>query len=186
MLIYNSIVFYFIIVLFYFRFHNIERNKLEKFIFCISIPFFGFVAVALLERKQTIALLGVEKKEKDEEKENSKQYLTKIQSSLIDNIIVNDYETVREMILSIKSMNFEEQCKVYRIAIKSKNMEISHVAAISLMRIQNYYEQLFTNMELNTNLSFEEDLKKYIDEINQYMKCKFIHGALYEKYSKKL
>ena len=182
MLLYRSIVIYFIIVLVYFRFRDIERNKTEKFIFSMFIPIFGFITVVLSERVQAKPKEEKKIEKKNLEKDKNKEYLTNIQSSLVDDLAVNDYESAREMILSVKSLNLEEQCKIYHIAIKSKNIEISHIAAVSLMRIQNYFEKLFAHMELKADLTKTEDLKKYIKGIHKYLKCKLIQGALYKKY----
>lgn len=185
-MLYKCIVIYFIIMLLYFRIHNIKNNRLEKIILSIFIPIFGFLAVVLSEgrEKQIKKESKVEKKKDDKEKE--KEYLTNIQSSLLDNLVIQDYEQAREMILSTKSLKLEEQCKICHIAIKSKNVEISHIAAVSLMRIQGYFEKLFAHMENRVNLEKIDNLKKYIDSMNRYLKCELAQGALRKKYIKKL
>ena len=186
MLLYRSIVIYFIIILVYFRVHDIEKNKLEKFIFSMFIPIFGFITVILSEKLQAVPKDEIKIEKKNTEKEKSKEFLTNIQSSLIDNLTVNDYEKAREMILSIKSLSLEEQCKICHSGIKSRNIEISHIAAVSLMRIQNYFEKLFAHMELKADLTKIENLKKYINGIHKYLECNLVQGALYNKYIEKL
>lgn len=185
-MLYRVIIIYFVIVLVYFKVINIENNKFAKFIFSMFIPVFGFLTVILTEMIKTKPKEEINENKINNEKEKSKEYLTKIQSSLIDNLSIGDYENAREMILSIKALNLEEHCKVCKIAIKSKNVEISHIAAVSLMRIKNYFEKLLAHMELKTDLEKIENLKKYIYGIHKYLKCELVQGALNRKYREKL
>lgn len=185
-MLYECIVIYCIIVLIYFRFCNIENSKWEKFIFSIFVPVIGFINVIMSEHIKIKASEEVAEEKKNTEKEKNKEYLTKIQSSLVDNLTIKDYEKARETILSSKALPLEEQCKICHIAIKSKNFEISHISAVSLMRIQNYFEKFLVHMGFKTDLSKIENLKKYIDGIYKYLDCKLVQGALENKYRKKL
>lgn len=185
-MLYRSIVIYFIIVLVYFKVNNIEKNKLEKFIFSMFIPVFGFLTVILSESTKSLQKEENKLEKNNTEGEKNKEYLINIQSSLVDDLTIDDYEKAREMILAIKPLQLVEQCKICHIAIKSKNVEISHIAAVSLMRIQNYFEKFFVHMELKTDLTKVDNLKKYIDGLYRYLKCKLVQGALMKKYRAKL
>ena len=185
-MLYRIIVIYFIIVLVYFKVRNIENNKLEKFVFSLFIPIFGFLTVILAEYSKNLSKEENKTEKKNSDREKSKEYLTQIQSSLIDNLTIEDYENAREMVLYTKSLKLEEQCKICHLAIKSKNVEISHIAAVSLMKIQNYFERFLAHMELKTDLEKTENLKKYIDGVNRYLECKLVQGALRNKYREKL
>ena len=185
-MIYRLITIYFIIVLIYFKMCHIENNKLEKFIFSIFVPIFGFLAVVLSENTKILQVNEKNEQKEKSNKEKDKDYLTQIQSSLIDNLTIGDYENAREMVLYTKSLKLEEQCKICHMAIKSKNVEISHIAAVSLMKIQNYFEKLFVHMELKTDMTKAENLKKYINSINNYLRCNLVQGALKDKYKDKL
>ena len=185
-MLYRSIIIYFIIVLVYFKINHIKNNKLEKFIFSMLIPIFGFITVVLTENAKELPKEEIKVEKKNTEKEKSKEYLTNVQSSLVDNLTIQDYEKAREMVLYTKTLKLEEQCKICHIAIKSKNVEISHIAAVSLMRIQSYFEKLFTHMESKTDLTKIENLKKYIDGVSKYLDCELVQGALKRKYAEKL
>lgn len=181
-MIYRIIIIYLIIVLIYFKIHDIENNKLEKMLFSILIPFFGFVAVILSEVTTTSIEPEVKQNNKNSEIQKSKEFLTYIQSSLVDNLAIEDYDKAREIILSTKSLQLKEQCNICHIAINSKDTEISHIAAVSLMRIQNYFEKFLAHMELKTDLTKIDNLKKYIDGIDKYLDCKIAYGTLRNKY----
>lgn len=185
-MLYRGIVIYFIIVLVYFKINHIKNNKLEKFIFSMLIPIFGFITVILTENAKELPKEDIKVEKKNTEKEKSKEYLTNVQSSLIDNLTIENYEKAREMVLYTKALKLEEQCEICHIAIKSKNVEISHIAAVSLMKIQSYFEKLFTHMESKTDLTRIDNLKKYIDGVNKYLNCKLVQGALKKKYVEKL
>lgn len=185
-MIYRIITIYFIIVLIYFKFRHIENNKLEKIIFSIFVPVFGLISVILSENTKLLKENEkIEQKEKNN-KEKNKDYFTQIQSSLIDNLLIEDYEKVREMVLYSRALKLEEQCKICHMAIKSKDVEISHIAAVTLMKIQNYFEKFFLHMELKTDMTKAENLKKYINGLNNYLRCKLAQGALKNKYREKL
>lgn len=185
-MLYECIVIYCIIVLVYFKFCNIKNSKWEKFIFSIFIPVIGFINVIMSEHIKIKPSEEVVEEKKNTEKEKHKEYLTNIQSSLVDDLTIKDYEKSREIILSSKALPLEEQCKICHIAIKSKNVEISHISAVSLMRIQNYFEKFLAHMEFKTDLSKIENLKKYIDGIYKYLECELVQGALKNKYRKEL
>lgn len=185
-MLYRGIVIYFIIVLFYFKINHIEKNRVEKFMFSIFVPIFGFITVVLTENIKIMNKNKTEQENRNTEKERSKEYLMNIQSALIDNLTIKDYEKAREIILSTKSLKLQEQCKICHIAIKSKNVEISHISAVSLMKIQGYFERVITHMELKTDLSKIENLKKYIDSVYKYLQCDLLQGELKRSYQRKL
>lgn len=185
-MIYRIIVIYLIIILIYFKIYHIENNKFEKMLFSILVPFFGFAVVFFSEIITTSSKYSEKQKNKKNEIQRSKEFLTIIQSSLLDNLEIEDYDKAREIILSTKSLKLKEQCQICHIAINSKNVEISHIAAVSLMRIQNYFEKLFVHMESKTDLSKTENLKRYINGINKYLDCEIAYGTLKNKYMEKL
>lgn len=180
------IIIYLIVVLVYFRLHGVKTNKIEKLIFSICIPIFGLVVTIFSE-------MTINEDEKDTKSintqtnkiEKSKEFLTYIQSSILDNLTIEDYEKTREIILSMQTLPLKKQCQICQIAIWSKNIEISHISAVCLMRIKTYFEKFFVHMESYTDLNKVENIEKYINGLDNYLKCKIVYGSLKNNYINK-
>lgn len=169
------IILYYICTLAYLNIRKIENYKNQKMIFAICIPIFGLIAVIISDtmEKNNKLQKGSEKTRKITKK--NKDFLNEIQSSIIDDLAVENYEKAREIMLSIKSLPFNVQCEIYNIAINSKNVEIAHIAAVSIMRIQTYFEKELAKYENKEN---PEDLQKYIECLNTYIDCNLAYGGL--------
>lgn len=178
------IIIYLIVVLVYFKIYDVKTNKIEKFIFSIFIPIFGLIVTIFSEMKVIMIEENTRTNLKTQKNkiEKSKEFLTYIQSSILDNLTIEDYEKVREIILSIQALPLKKQCEICQIAIGSKNVEISHISAVSLMRIKTYFEKLFVHMESYTDLNKVENIEKYINGLNNYLECKLVYGSLKDNY----
>lgn len=181
-------IIYLIIVLVYFQIHGVKNNKIEKLIFSICLPIFGLIITILSEviiredKNQKKVIVSTQKNKI----ERSKEFLTHIQSSVLDNLDIENYSKTREIILSIQSLPLRKQCEVCRITIWSKNVEISHISAVCLMRIKTYFEKLFVHMESYTDLNKIENIERYIHGLYNYLECKIVYGSLKENYINKL
>ena len=181
-------IIYLIIVLVYFQIHGVKNNKIEKLIFSICLPIFGLIITILSEviiredKNQKKVIVSTQKNKI----ERSKEFLTHIQSSVLDNLDIENYSKTREIILSIQSLPLRKQCEVCRITIWSKNVEISHISAVCLMRIKTYFEKLFVHMESYTDLNKIENIERYIHGLYNYLECKIVYGSLREEYVNKI
>lgn len=187
-MLYRIIIVYLIIVLVYFKIHGVKKNKIEKFIFSICIPIFGLIITILSEISEN-KKISTSKNYTNTSKnkiEQSKEFLTNIQSSVIDDLDLKDYEKTREIILSMQTLPLKKQCEICQITIWSKNIEISHISAVSLMRIKTYFEKFFVHMETYMDLSKIENIERYINGLNNYLECKIVYGSLKEKYVNKI
>ena len=182
------IIIYLIVVLVYFKLHGVKNNKIEKFIFSLFIPLFGLVVTVLSEmpKKEHDKKIKGNTNTQKNKIERSKEFLTYIQGSILDNLSIEDYEKTREIILSMQTLPLKKQCKICQIAIWSKNIEISHISAVCLMRIKTYFEKFFVHMESYTDLNKVENIEKYINGLNNYLQCKIVYGSLKENYNHKL
>lgn len=187
-MLYRIIIVYLIVVLVYFKIHGVKTNKIEKFIFSICIPIFGLVVTILSDISEKPKANTVKKDSNTSKNkiEISKEFLTYIQSSVIDNLSLEDYEKTREIILSMQTLPLKKQCEICQITIWSKNVEISHISAVSLMRIKTYFEKFFAHMETYMDLSRIENIERYINRLNNYLECKIVYGSLREKYINKI
>lgn len=172
------LILYLVIVFIYFYLTGKKQNRLQKIILSICLPVFGLISVIISDFniKKTILIYNKTGKTIDEIKD-SKFLLTK-QSTLWDNLENNEFEKVRETILSIGSLTLPEQAKIYNTAMKSENMEIAHIAAVSRMRIQTHFENYIAHIERNSDKNKIENLKKEIREIDRYIQCNFTYGTL--------
>ena len=179
---------YLIVVLVYFKIHDVKSNKIEKFIFSICIPIFGLIVTILSDIKvnPNVKKIKIDTNAPKNKIEKSKEFLTHIQSSVVDDLSLEDYEKTREIILSMQTLPLKKQCEICQITIWSKNIEISHISAVSLMRIKTYFEKFFVHMETYIDLSKIENIKKYINGLNNYLEYKIVYGSLREQYVNKI
>ena len=181
-------IIYLIVVLVYFKVHDVKTNKIEKLIFSICIPIFGLIVTIFSEMPANSN--GSEIKfninTQKGKLEKSKQFLTYIQSSVLDDLEIEDYEKTREIILSMQSLPLKKQCEICQITIWSKNVEISHISAVSLMRIKTHFEKFFVYMDSYADLTKLENIERYINGLNNYLECKIVYGSLRDKYINKL
>ena len=187
-MLYRIIIVYLIIVLVYFKIHGVKKNKIEKFIFSICIPIFGLIITILSEISEN-KKISTSKNYTNTSKnkiEQSKEFLTNIQSSVIDDLDLKDYVKTRDIILSMQTLPLKKQCEICQITIWSKNVEISHISAVSLMRIKTYFEKFFVHMETYMDLSKIENIERYINGLNNYLECKIVYGSLREEYVNKI
>lgn len=187
-MLYRIIIVYLIIVLVYFKIHGVKKNKIEKFIFSICIPIFGLIITILSEISEN-KKISTSKNYTNTSKnkiEKSKEFLTNIQSSVVDDLDLKDYRKTRDIILSMQTLPLKKQCEICQITIWSKNVEISHISAVSLMRIKTYFEKFFVHMETYMDLSKIENIERYINGLNNYLECKIVYGSLREEYVNKI
>lgn len=185
-MLYRIYIIYLIIVLMYFRIHDVKNNKIEKFIFSIFIPVFGLIVTIfseMTESTKTKILKNTSSVTNNTDK--SKEFLTHIQSSVIDDLLLKDYEKVREIILSTKSLPLKKQSEICQITIESKNVEISHISAVSLMRIKTHFEKTFAHYDSYLDLNKVENIEKYIKRLENYLDCNLVYGSLKNDYINK-
>lgn len=183
-MLYRIIIVYLIVVLVYFKIHGVKTNKIEKFIFSICIPIFGLIVTILsdISEKTNVKPIISDTKKTNNKIEKSKEFFTYIQSSILDDLSIEDYEKTREIILSMQTLPLKKQCEICQITIWSKNVDISHISAVSLMRIKTYFEKFFVHMETHMDLSKIENIQRYINGLNNYLECKIVYGSLRDKY----
>ena len=186
-MIYEVIIIYLIVILIYFKVHGVSKNKFEKLVFSICVPIFGFIITVFSEmiEKQT-EVINIKTNIRKNKIERSKEFLTYIQSSIVDNLRIEDYQKAREIILSMQSLPLKKQCEICHISIWSNNTEISHISAVSLMRIKTSFEKFLTHMESYADLSKLENVKRYIDGLENYLECNLVYGTLKNRYIEKV
>ena len=113
-MLYRIIIVYLIVVLVYFKIHGVKTNKIEKFIFSICIPIFGLIVTILsdISEKTNVKPIISDTKKTNNKIEKSKEFFTYIQSSILDDLSIEDYEKTREIILSMQTLPLKKQCEI--------------------------------------------------------------------------
>ena len=177
-MIYYFLVIYLVIVILYFEKNNNKTlNNFGLLILSIFLPVFGLIVAIIYNKdcdKNTSISYEFEEM-RDKKLDDLDNFLLKSNhSNFYSELLLKNYKAARKSIINFNRLSINENSNLYTSALNCDDTEVSHMAAASLMKIKQQYEN---ELKLNDNIN-ELYLEEYVMKLDEYVKNNLIKGII--------
>ena len=177
-MVYFVVIVYLLVIVIYFeRFKSNTANDFGLFLLSVFVPVFGFVIAVVYnwDRKRDVEITYEFDDARNELVDNSDNFLLKDGHSNFEaNLVLENYKEARREIINFNKLSLGENSRLYQNALRSKDTEVSHMAAAALMKIKQKFEK---ELMLSNDAKINE-LERYILSLNEYVENRLISGKL--------